>query len=129
MLKVYFLVVPIVANPRKKGVWEPILEKCRKRLSKWKQKILSFGERLTLINFVLSSDHILFLSILGFWWGVARKITRLRGSSFGGGNEEVRKITWVKWEVVCRMREQGGLEVKNIEMFNKALLGNGGGVC
>lgn len=41
----------------------------------------------------------------------------------------MRKIAWVKWEVACKLREQGGLEVKSIEMFNKALLGNGGGVC
>lgn len=37
-----------------------------------------------------------------------------------GGN---RKIAWVKWEVVCRSKSNGGLGVENLEWFNLALLG------
>lgn len=42
----------------------------------------------------------------------------------GGGCEEGRKICWVKWDVVCKPREEGGLGIKNIRVFNLALLGN-----
>lgn len=55
--------------------------------------------------------------------GVARKITRLQREFLWGGDDGVRKIASVKWDVVCRPREQGELGVKNIKLFNRALLG------
>jgi len=32
-------------------------------------------------------------------------------------------VAWVRWEEVCRPKQQGGLGVKNLEKFNIALLG------
>lgn len=35
-----------------------------------------------------------------------------------------RKVAWVKWDVVCRSKENGGLGIKNLEFFNlSSLLG------
>ena len=39
-----------------------------------------------------------------------------------GGSDEVRKIHWVKWEDVCRHKQEGGLGVRDIVKFNEALL-------
>ena len=33
------------------------------------------------------------------------------------------KIAWVKWETVCLPKQNGGLGIKDIRTFNKALLG------
>lgn len=69
----------------------------------------------------------LFLSFLFIFFrilvGVARKITRLQREFLWGGNDGVKKIASVKWDVVCRSREQGELGIKNIKLFNIALLG------
>lgn len=46
--------------------------------------------------------------------------------SLGGSLGGVKKIVWVKWEVVCLPKELGGLGVKNLEWFNLALLGKWG---
>lgn len=35
-------------------------------------------------------------------------------------------MAWVKWDVVCRSRWNGGLGVKNLELFNISLLGEMG---
>lgn len=40
---------------------------------------------------------------------------------WGDGGEE-RKIAWVKREKVCRSKEEGGLGVKDVEVFNNVLL-------
>lgn len=37
--------------------------------------------------------------------------------------EDNRKIAWVKWEVVCREKNEGGLGVKDLRVFNASLLG------
>ena len=36
---------------------------------------------------------------------------------------EQRKIAWLKWETICLSKEKGGLGIKDIRSFNKALLG------
>lgn len=99
------------------------MEKCRKRFCKWREKTLSFGGRVMLINFVISSLPFFYLSFSKILVGVARKTTRLQREFLWRGEDGVRKLTWVKWDVVCRSREQGCLGVENIELFNKTLSG------
>lgn len=40
----------------------------------------------------------------------------------GGALGGKRKVAWVNWEIVCRSKELGGLGVKNLGLFNVALL-------
>ncbi|GKV19346.1 hypothetical protein SLEP1_g29624 [Rubroshorea leprosula] len=40
-----------------------------------------------------------------------------------GGNDEKRKISWVKWEDICRSKVNGGLGVTDLRRRNWALLG------
>ena len=41
---------------------------------------------------------------------------------WGGGTDQ-NKIAWIKWEAVCLPKEKGGLGIKDINIFNLALLG------
>ena len=41
----------------------------------------------------------------------------------GGGDQEHNKIPWVKWEVICLPKIDGGLGIKDLSKFNAALLG------
>ena len=40
-----------------------------------------------------------------------------------GGSQELKKIAWVKWDVICLPKEDGGLGIKDISKFNAALMG------
>lgn len=55
-----YLGVPIGANPRRCQTWDPIINKCERKLVKWKQRHMSFGGRVTLIQSVLTSIPIYF---------------------------------------------------------------------
>ncbi|KHN24682.1 hypothetical protein glysoja_029751, partial [Glycine soja] len=57
-----YLGIPIGANPRRARVWEPIIQKCERRLARWKQRFISFGGRVTLIQSVLTSIPIYYFS-------------------------------------------------------------------
>ncbi|KHN12523.1 hypothetical protein glysoja_035330, partial [Glycine soja] len=57
-----YLGIPIGANPRRSELWDPIIRKCKRKLAKWKQRHISFGGRVTLINAVLKSILIYFFS-------------------------------------------------------------------
>jgi hypothetical protein len=45
------------------------------------------------------------------------------GGGGGGECEDIKKITWIKWETVCLRKEDEGLGVKRLKEFNLALLG------
>jgi len=57
-----YLGIPIGANPRQCQMWESIIHKCERKLTKWKQRHILFGGRVTLIHSVLTSIPIYFLS-------------------------------------------------------------------
>nr|GEW30044.1 putative reverse transcriptase domain-containing protein [Tanacetum cinerariifolium] len=50
-----YLGLPIAANMSRVAAWNPIVDKFKQRLSKWKSNMLSFGGRSTLITSVLGS--------------------------------------------------------------------------
>lgn len=81
-----------------------------------------FRGRITLINSVLNSLPIYFLYIFKAPKKIIRKMVRIQRNFLWGGCEEKRKIAWVKWEVVCKPKLEGGLGVKDLEWFNIALL-------
>jgi hypothetical protein len=54
--------------------WEMIEERIEKKLSSWKEKYLSVGGRLVLINLVLSSLPMFMLSFFEIPNGVLEKI-------------------------------------------------------
>ncbi|GAU35675.1 hypothetical protein TSUD_162470 [Trifolium subterraneum] len=46
---------------------------------------------------------------------------RVTNFLWGGGAED-KKICWVKWDQVCLPKDKGGLGVRDLELFNLALL-------
>ena len=118
-----YLGIPIGANPRRCQTWDPIITKCERKLAKWKQRHLSFGGRVILINSVLTSIPIYFFSFFRVPKQVVDKLVRLQRNFLWGGALDQNKIAWIRWEKVCLPKEEGGLGVKDITAFNVSLLG------
>ncbi|MCI37150.1 putative non-LTR retroelement reverse transcriptase [Trifolium medium] len=60
-----YLGLPVGANLRKMSTWMPMLNVIRGRLGSWGHKYISLGGRIVLINAVLSSIPIYYLSSTG----------------------------------------------------------------
>ena len=118
-----YLGIPIGVNPRRSELWDPIIRKFERKLAKWKQRHLSFEGRVTLIKSILTSIPIYFLSSFRVPNKIAEKMVKIHRIFLWGGGLEQRKIAWVKWEIICLPKEKGGLDIKDIMTFNKALLG------
>ena len=73
-----YLGLPIGSDPRRLAVWEPVIERIKNRLSEWKRRSLSFGGRVILINSVLSSLPIYYMSLFKAPKGVLQKIDQYR---------------------------------------------------
>nr|KYP54119.1 hypothetical protein KK1_000293 [Cajanus cajan] len=63
-----YLGIPISTNPRKVETWKPIVEKIKMKLNGWKHKLLSFVEKVCLINLVMTSLPLFFSHFLEYRW-------------------------------------------------------------
>ncbi|GAU30676.1 hypothetical protein TSUD_39000 [Trifolium subterraneum] len=117
-----FLGIPVGANPRRRETWRPVVEAMSKRLSRWSGGHLSYGGRITLINSVLASLPLYFFSFFKAPICVLNQLVSIQRNFLWGGGMEEKKLCWVKWDHICLPRDVGGLGVKNLKLFNIALL-------
>jgi hypothetical protein len=57
-----YLGLPVGANPRLASTWDPVIKTIEKRLNSWRNRYVSLGGRVVLINSVLASIPVFFLS-------------------------------------------------------------------
>ncbi|KAK2452536.1 hypothetical protein QL285_000319 [Trifolium repens] len=53
---------------------------------------------------------------------VRKKVVRIQRDFLWGGVNGSKKLSWVKWKVVCKNKKEGGLGVRRIEVVNLSLL-------
>jgi len=99
------------------NTWEHTKVKLRKRM------YLSKGGRVTLIKSTLSNLPTYFLSLFPIPSSVASRIEKLHRDFLWGGIGEEFKYHLVSWSTVCSPISEGGLGIRNLRIFNQALLG------
>ena len=105
------------------SVWNPILEKMKRRFSGWKRLYLSKGGRLTLLKSMLSSLPTYYLSFFSIPRFVVDRLERIHRNFLWGSTDAEFKCPLVAWVKVCSPVEVGGLGIKKIGSFNQAPLG------
>jgi hypothetical protein len=118
-LPLTYLGMPLGAPYKTVSVWDPIIEKMKRRLAGWKKLYLS----KTLLKSTLSSLLTYFLSLFTIPVSVAHRIEKLQRNFLWGGMGDDFKHYLVGWDKVCTPKEKGGLGVRRLIPFNKALLG------
>ena len=83
---------------------------------------MSYGGRLVLINSVLMSMPMFLLSFFEVPVGVRKRLDFYRSHLFWQSDEIKRKYMLIRWDIVCRPKDQGGLGVENLEIKNRCLL-------
>jgi hypothetical protein len=83
---------------------------------------LSYGGRLVLINSVLNSLALFMLSFYKVPKEILHNLDFYRSMFFWQGDDHKKKYRLVKWGVIYRLKDQGGLGVLNHEIQNKCLL-------
>jgi len=121
-LPIQYLGIPLGANMRKASSWQIIIEKVQARLQAWKSSCLSRAGRLVLIKSVLNSLPLYYLSLFKVPKKVANEIVRLQRKFLWCGSKEGRYMPLVKWEMVMKQKNKGGLGVGDLVSKNAALL-------
>jgi hypothetical protein len=117
-----YLGLPVGANPRRLSTWEPMLNVIRSRLGSWGNKYVSLGGRIVLINAVLNAIPIFYLSYMKMPTKVWKELVRIQRVFLWAGLANTNKTCWVKWEVICRPKKEGGLGVRNLRLVNISVL-------
>jgi hypothetical protein len=94
-----------------------------RRLAGWKRPLLSKGGRVTLIKSTLANILMYFMSLFKIPVKVANRIEKLQRDFLWGGVGDEFKYHLVKWSKVCSPISAGGLGLRKLVDFNRALLG------
>lgn len=97
-----FLGLPVGKSPLLSSTWEPVLNKFHKRLATWMSK-------LTLINSVLPSLSVNYLSMSKAPKKILNEHAVIQRRFLWHGVSENRKINWLKWESICKPEGHSGL--------------------
>ncbi|XP_078150757.1 uncharacterized protein LOC144546100 [Carex rostrata] len=122
-LPMTYLGIPLSDKRLPKSAYLDLLHKFSKRLGGWASRFLSIAGRLTLLNSILSSLPVHFMSVLKLPEWVILKIDKIRRNFLWHGVTDQKKgFNLVDWEVVCTPKQLGGLGVLDLRAFNKAML-------
>jgi hypothetical protein len=75
------------------------------KLGCWRGKILSYGDRLVLINFVLTSLSMFMFSFLEIPKGVKKRLDYYRSRFFWQSDEDKKKYRLSRWNIICRPKD------------------------
>jgi hypothetical protein len=108
VLPIRYLGIPVHYSTLRNAEWNPIKSRFISKLGCWRSKLLSYGDRLVLINSVLTSLPMFMLSFLEIPKGVRKRLDYFRSNFFWQSEENKKKYRLSKWNILCRPKDQGG---------------------
>jgi len=120
-LPTMYLGMPLGANSKSNEICNNVVEKCEKKLARWKRQYLSLGGRLTLINSVLDSLPTCMMSLFPIPAKIISRLDRIRKKFLWQGNKDGKSYHLFKWESLINDKKFGCLGIKNLDTHSKAL--------
>ncbi|XP_048503106.1 uncharacterized protein LOC104896166 [Beta vulgaris subsp. vulgaris] len=112
----------IEVNGRNTRQFHPLIEKVEQRLSSWHHLSLSIAGRVMLINSVLSMLSLHILSVFLIPKTTAGKLNSIFARFLWAGSRASKPIYWINKSTLELPKGGGGLGIRNVNLFNKALL-------
>ncbi|GJY41443.1 hypothetical protein Tco_0428713 [Tanacetum coccineum] len=121
-LPVKYLGVPLVSSRLLIRDCVELIDRVQTRIQDWKNKSLSAAGRLQLIRSVLGAMHIYWASVFILPSRVLLNIEQLMRGFLWSPSSLKKGRSKVAWEVVCLPKNEGGLGIRRLEVFNSALM-------
>nr|KAJ0221413.1 hypothetical protein LSAT_V11C200101220 [Lactuca sativa] len=99
-----------------------LVDKVRKRIGDWRNKFLSYSGRLQLISSVLFSFPVYWASSMLIPMSVIKEIEKMMKNFLWNHDESKKGRAKVAWSAICKPVANGGLGLRSLRMWNKAIL-------
>lgn len=118
-----YLGLPLSDSRLCKQDYIPLVQKVSARLTGWGSKLLNIARKLVLVNSVLSSIPIYYMSVFSLpQWALDDLERTRRTFLWQGADPNEGKIHLANWTMICKPKKLGGLGVIELALFNQALL-------
>jgi hypothetical protein len=87
-----YLGLPVGANARKLSTWQPLINTISRKLGSWNNRWISMGGRVVLINSILNSIPIFFLSFMKMPVKVWKEVVKIQRKFLWGGVSTQRRV-------------------------------------
>jgi hypothetical protein len=99
----------------------PLIDRIERRLSAT-SSFLSYGDRLVLVNSVMSSLPTYFMLSLSLPVGILDVIDRAWRHCLWRKKDKNKVQSLAAWDMICKPKDKGGLGILNLSVQNNALL-------
>ncbi|XP_026416677.1 uncharacterized protein LOC113312133 [Papaver somniferum] len=117
-----YLGLPFGDKSRGVSKSDKVIEKFIERLAGWKKVLLKRAGKATLINNVLASLPVYFMSLFEIPSSVCKKLEKVMRNLLWNEKDGRKKMHYAKWTALTRKKKYGGLQIKNLKKMNQALL-------
>ncbi|GKA68670.1 putative RNA-directed DNA polymerase [Tanacetum coccineum] len=121
-LPVRYLGVPLLSKRLYVNDCLPLIDKVKKRILDWKNKMLSFAGRLQLIKSVLGSMQVYWSSMFILPITISNEVERIMRDFLWNFGVFKKGKARIRWSDVCKLKIEGGLGIKSLESWNIALI-------
>ena len=88
----------------------------------WKENFLSIGGREILIKAVAQAISTYTMSCFQLSKGLCDDIEGMIRKFWWGKRGQESRIAWVSWKRLCKSKLRGGMDFRNLQAFNLAML-------
>ncbi|KAJ9536724.1 hypothetical protein OSB04_un000109 [Centaurea solstitialis] len=117
-----YLGIPLSPVCLRVADFAPLVNKVKARIHDWKAKFLSFAGRKQLIISVLQSLQLYWMAIYIIPSGVIHELESLFRSFLWAQGDDARGRCKLSWDVVCQPIQSGGLGIRRLSSWNRALV-------
>ncbi|XP_027150288.1 uncharacterized protein LOC113755552 [Coffea eugenioides] len=118
-----YLGLPMLVTRTKDQIFGFIRDNIKKKLGSWKQRLLSQAGKEVLLKAVTLAMPTYAMSCFKLPLKLCKDLSALMASYWWGNNNRKNKMHPCSWRKVTQNKSQGGLGLKDLANFNKALLG------
>jgi hypothetical protein len=119
-----YLGLPLHYKKPSREMLQPLIQKMHNRLPGWKRIFFSYPSRETLVKSVLSAMPTYFMTVHKMPKWAFAKMDRIKRSFFLKG-QDLDKVKGghclVNWQTCLRPKKWGGLGIKDLDRFSRAL--------
>ena len=117
-----YLGLPEHFGRRKKDLFTAIVDRIRQRASSLSTRHLSKAGKLTMLKAVLTAIPTFSMSCFELPVSLCKKIQSVLTHFWWDTADGTKKMCWVAWDRLTKPKAGGGLGLRDIQLFNQALL-------